>query len=321
MRTRFPRQVLEDRILKTLLYSDMFDYPLTQDEIHEQLITPIAEPLLNLIYALDCSSVLKTYLDCRDGFYFFRGRSEIVDLRIKREAVFRRHKAEALKAAKCLSAIPFVRMVGLSGSFPMANTDEQDDIDFFIVTESNRLWIARTMCIILCRMCCRGLRLNPNIFVSNKNLDFGKGKSLLLAHDLSFMAPIFGKEVYKKICLKNKWVEQFLANIAFGKKENEYWYLDSNPRHRLEKTLTFLFSDRFLSWLNQALFALHKRWFTLIRGYRSIDVDEACSLNRQKSILRGHYPKLERLFGEKLIQFNLQHRSTEEKDQLLKKLG
>ena len=55
----------------------------------------------------------------------------------------------ARQVAKFLSRFPFVRSIAVSGSLSKYYADKDTDIDFFIITASNRLWIARTCMHIL----------------------------------------------------------------------------------------------------------------------------------------------------------------------------
>ena len=57
----------------------------------------------------------------------------------------------AIKATGILSKFPFVEGLALSGSLSKNYADENTDIDFFIITKANRLWIARTLMHIFYR--------------------------------------------------------------------------------------------------------------------------------------------------------------------------
>jgi len=70
--------VLERAVLETLAYSDVFDYPLRLDELHRYLTASAS--LHDLTECLNqCEKV-----DFKDGYYFLKGRDEIVPLRIQR---------------------------------------------------------------------------------------------------------------------------------------------------------------------------------------------------------------------------------------------
>ena len=47
--------------------------------------------------------------------------------------------------ASIIAAFPFVRAVGISGSLSKQYADENSDIDYFIITAANRLWIAKNL--------------------------------------------------------------------------------------------------------------------------------------------------------------------------------
>ena len=55
---------------------------------------------------------------------------------------------KAIKISRKIAKFPFVESVNLSGSLSKGYYDLEDDIDFFIITKPNRLWIARTLLIL-----------------------------------------------------------------------------------------------------------------------------------------------------------------------------
>ena len=74
---------MEQAILQTVTYVDMYDYPLTASEIHRYLVGVPAE-LPEVVQALDKSRLVKSLLG-KDGEYFFlAGRPHIVDIRRRR---------------------------------------------------------------------------------------------------------------------------------------------------------------------------------------------------------------------------------------------
>lgn len=55
--------------------------------------------------------------------------------------------------------IPGLRMVAVSNSLAMYATHSESDIDLFIITAVNRLWIVRTSVLIIAML--RGVRTKP----------------------------------------------------------------------------------------------------------------------------------------------------------------
>src|SRR5258706_7289179 len=106
---------LEIAILETLAYSDIFDFPLTIDELHRFLVQPASLQDLD-----QCAAGMKD-VDRRDGYFYLRGREEIVEIRTHRQDASRKVFKRAITYRRILAALPFIRMVALTGSLTMLN--------------------------------------------------------------------------------------------------------------------------------------------------------------------------------------------------------
>ena len=114
---------LENAILETLAYSDIFDYPLTVAEIYKYLvISGTREEIENCIVKMN-------QVNCKNNFYFLTGRDEIVNTRQSREKKSQRIYKRAKFYGNILGIFPFVRMVGLTGSLAMQNLTQEIDMD------------------------------------------------------------------------------------------------------------------------------------------------------------------------------------------------
>lgn len=206
-------------ILKTLAYSDIFDYPLTFDELWEFLI---GEKISKEQFKKELSG-LSSKVAQRDGFYCFLERGEIIKKREKREAISN-HKARiAKKIISFLRFIPTVRLIGVSGALAMRNAEEKDDIDWFIIVQRNRLWITRLLLLVFLELL--GLRRKReeraaadkvclNMLVDESYLCLPKDKQdLYSAHEVVQMLPVFERfNTYKRFIQANLWVKKFLPN-------------------------------------------------------------------------------------------------------------
>ena len=85
-------------------------------------------------------------------------------------------KAKVLVKAKAkarfISKFPFVAAVGVSGSLSKGYYDSDSDIDFFIITQHNRLWICRTLLMVYKKIFLLNSRkyFCPNYFISSEQL-------------------------------------------------------------------------------------------------------------------------------------------------------
>jgi len=199
----------EEAILQTVLYADIFDYPLTPAEIHYFLIlTPATRE--GVLSAMQNSPWLKARLCLTQGYVTVRGRQAIAAVRDER----RRSSAElwpaARRWAKVIGALPFVKMVAVTGALAVDNAPAGDDIDYLIVTSPGRVWLARALAVGVVRLArLAGVGLCPNYVLADTALGQQR-RNLFIAHDLAQMVPLVGQRVYAEMRAANRWASAFL---------------------------------------------------------------------------------------------------------------
>lgn len=202
--------ILETAILHTVAYADVFDYPLTAAEIHRYLEVPAS--LSRVQGAISNGLAASGRLDCRDGYASLPGREHIVETRRRRAERAQRLWARATAYGRWLAALPFVRMVALTGSLAMDNADANSDLDYFVVTAPDRLWLCRAMVIAAVRWAAqRGDTVCPNYFLSERALAIQE-HNLFVARELAQMVPLYGLSVYERLRQANAWSMVFLPN-------------------------------------------------------------------------------------------------------------
>ena len=204
---------LEQAILQTVSYGDVFNYPVTLAEIHRYL-EGIEATQAEVVDVLANGSLLPHFLAHQDGFYMLAGREDILTTRRKRAAISQQLWPAAIRYGRFISHLPFVRMVTLTGSLAMNNVTKDADIDYLIVTGNGRLWLARAFIIIIVRLAARqGIVLCPNYILSERALQF-PDENLYAARELAQMMPISGLESYQKMRQANRWANKFLPNAT-----------------------------------------------------------------------------------------------------------
>jgi len=232
--------LLENAILKTLAYSDIFDYPLTADELHRFLVVSASRHDVE-----QCAAKMKD-VSLKDGYYFLASRDEIVELRKRREAVSRKIFKRAMFYGRILGALPFVRMVALTGSLALLNLSRDPDMDYMLVTGNGRVWTARAFAILLGKIVrLFGDTICPNLIVSERALEWPL-HDLYSARELCQMIPITGYDLYLRLFASNSWVESFLPNVC-PKKTSEV-FKTSEVSIAAELPLRGVFGDKFESW-------------------------------------------------------------------------
>jgi hypothetical protein len=201
---------IEAAILQTIAYADVFDYPLTAEEIYRYLIgMPASRATVRASLHSEPLSRLLTY---RQGFFALPGRVTLATTRCWRMEVARKMWGRAFHYGQTMAALPFVRMVAVTGALAVSNVEPGADIDYLIVTEAGRLWLCRALIILLVKLAARrGDTLCPNYLLSEHALVFQE-RTLYTAHELTQMVPIAGLAIYHRLRQLNQWTALFLPN-------------------------------------------------------------------------------------------------------------
>lgn len=210
MHKEHSEEQVKSAILETIAYTDIFDYPLTEQEIHRYLTGIKISPLR--IRATLTKGETLGWLAKRGEYYSLPDREITITIRQQRQEHARQLWPQATYYGAQLARLPFVRMVAVTGSLAVNNVDPHADIDFFIVSANDRLWLCRALTIVLVRLAHRkGVPLCPNYFVSERALTI-QHRSLYAARELAQMIPLSGFELYRKLLASNRWMNDFLPN-------------------------------------------------------------------------------------------------------------
>jgi hypothetical protein len=206
---------LKTNVFATMAYFDMFQWPLTLDEIAKYLLWANADKKELWIFLNNNEKILR-----HGDYYFFKGRREIVETRREHEVIAEQYWRKAEKFVPLLQMIPFVKMAAVCNTLATNNTDQESDIDLFIVTESGRLFLARTLTTLL--FAALGIRRHGNkvagrfclsFFVSEDSLNLENIKigqeDIYLPFWILTMRPLFGEETYLKVITENRWIQRF----------------------------------------------------------------------------------------------------------------
>jgi hypothetical protein len=233
-RSEAGRAALERAIVQSVAYADVFDYPLTADEIHRYLIGVQASrgDVRNAL-----ASSRPTELSRTGRYFTLAGRESAVETRRARAASAADYWQRAVRYGREMSNLPFVRMVAVTGALAMDNMAD-GDIDYLVITEPGRLWLCRALIVGLVRVAAlKGTELCPNYFLSERAMVLTE-RNLFTAHEVTQMVPLAGLSTYQQLRELNRWTESFLPNAA-GAPRRVASAEPSRPRTRriVERTL------------------------------------------------------------------------------------
>ena len=227
---------IERAIIKTLIYADIFDYPLTLTEIEKYLIKVKNQPFdfgeIRFPFAQGRNEKVKITIKNlknkkilyeKDGYYFLQRKKYIVKERKERKVYSERKIEIACKVASFLKFIPSVKLIGITGALAVNNSKKDDDLDLIVITSSKLLWTTRFLVTLLVELL--GVRRHPggfvtsdkiclNMFLDEEHLSLPiKDRDLFSAHEIIQVKPIYDRnQTYQRFLQENLWVKKYLPN-------------------------------------------------------------------------------------------------------------
>ena len=261
------REAVLDGLEQVFKISSWLDFPFTVDEVAEYFL-----PGLNLtgdqLSGLFTDGVIDLPFTLRDRYLLTHTSQSIVS-RAERKLFSTAKLESASNFTRMLNRlIPWIEMVAVTGSVAYGSARKWDDIDLFVVTKRDRLWLSLSVALIL-------VRLGKLLRIRNSNLlsfclsyvhdDLGflqesaKSKfAPLFARELLKAQPLVGIQKYKQILEDNEWIK-LVHKTAYISKMSELHKSESlNTGTTTHERFSF-----FLQWANGVA-------FVFLRGYLRI---------------------------------------------------
>ena len=238
-----PRMILlGEKEISSLIYHDIFDYPLTPLE------------LINWTAGkkVDFKNLEDIKVSTKNGFLFLNEKETCTLKRLMRKRISKRKIEKAKKAAQILSFLPTIKMIAVTGALAMHNANEESDIDFLLITKKGSLWTTRLLVMALLKTF--GIprrkygdkrtkdRLCLNIWLDESDLVWNKkNRNIFTSHEISQIIPLVNKDgTCEKFLQKNDWI-------------TDYWPNATNVRAGEEKTKNKTENEGFVSKLLESL--------------------------------------------------------------------
>lgn len=268
---------LKNDVIETLHYFAFFSYAPTGEEIYlflkrkttpAQLLKDLEEMEKNkCIYKVRMGNPGKN--NGKRGIYqrdlvhrYTLGEYSISALEMQKKIQISHTKYQKIQRyIRVLKYIPQIKLVGLSGSVAMANAQEKDDVDIFIITAFQRLWTGRFIAVVLAKL----FGVHRSYSTSNTkdkvclNLFFDEGDLTLPlekqteygAHEVLQMKPLIQKEdIYQRLLGANAWAFKIFPNSKLKvksqeskvqvKNKNFLWYVTRYILHVTNNTIESL---------------------------------------------------------------------------------
>ena len=212
IKSRLTRESLANTEVFSVVYHDIFDYPLSFPDLIKWRAgeTETNDSKLQVLY--------------KNGYYFLEGKEGLIYKRILRERISKKKLGIAKKASRVLSFIPTIKMIAVTGSLAMYNSTDESDIDLLVVTQKGRLWITRIISYSLLKIFGQNVRsagdknqkdkLCLNMWMDESDLVWKKrDRNVYSAHEIGQILPLINKDkTYEKFLQKNAWILKFWPN-------------------------------------------------------------------------------------------------------------
>jgi hypothetical protein len=198
-------------VLRSVIYASLFDYPLTLAQLRNSLVEVAAdEPTIASWWK--SSALLQSTVECRGGLYFPAGRTDLLETRMRREALSRELLERDRAMLAFIARLPFVRMVALSGSLAHLNAEGAADVDLFVITRANRVWLVTVAMLLVSKIMGWRKRLCMNYVISERQMAIAPA-DLFSANQIIHLQPIVGSATYRRFLDANAFVAKNYPNF------------------------------------------------------------------------------------------------------------
>ncbi len=213
-RTGEIKSIILDRtsslIVRTLIYYDLFDHPLHRNELGKLFITSDKPNFEALLKELKESHLIEE----SEGYLHLPGKSKNVGIRLKESQNVKKFKKIARFMTSIIALFPYVRAVLISGSLSKERSGKNGDIDFFIITQGNRLYICRSLLTLFKKI----FLFNSykyfciNYFITEDNLRIPEN-NLYAATETATLIPAYNIDLCYRFFNQNEWIKTYFPGF------------------------------------------------------------------------------------------------------------
>ncbi|MEL7148150.1 MAG: hypothetical protein AAFO69_17380 [Bacteroidota bacterium] len=297
---------LKELIISHINYRDIFNAPVKVSSLMQWIGAENNEQLsesVNMhLYNLENENLIVR----AKGYVAVYGKEHIIEQQQEKLELTQRLIKKGESTLNFMNKLPFVRYVGVSGSLaadnPTSDKDGHIDLDLFVITAQNTLWIV----FLIERVITNMIRLvQKNHFycfnyVTEENFLEIYNKNFFTATEIKNMKTLSDDGVLDTFMSQNKWYEVYYPAVS------------DNPQKSVKSKLSLL---SIIAWpVNYAFFAL----FCLGRGIKKgklsylkefssqFNPEHKCNLHRISNPNGGYQSAIQKRF-ERLLKSNFKN--------------
>lgn len=290
-------QILKS-LMCTIVYFDIFSYPLKAEEIVKYCNVPglDIDKGIMLLEGLKKEGMLNQ----KDGFYFLGNDISKIKRRLDGNQLATKRMSVAKRYAALISNFPFVRAIFISGSLSKNFMLSKSDIDFFIITEPGKLWLCRAILVIFKKLFLFNSYRNfcLNYFIDSKSLEI-PDKNIYTANEIAFLLPMYNYQLYCQFIGSNSWVRAYYPNIELL--PEKYFIKPFTIKRLIENFFNNRLGNTFDNWSFTIFTKFWRRKFSYFD-------EKTFNFNlRSKKNVSKHHPndfqsKVLKIYGQRIIE-------------------
>ena len=272
-----------EQVLLPFFYFDIFSHPLTLDEVyafgqHTELSKDRMKSLIQML-------VDRQFLHHIKDYYLLHDQPDWVSLRETNNQRAQQFLPKAHMMSRLMSKFPFVRAVFISGSLSKNVMPEGGDIDYFIVTQPGRLWIARTLLVLFKKLFLFNSHkyFCVNYFVDQNHLEIEE-KNRFTATEIITLLPTYGQQYYQQFFAGNTWAKKYYPCFP----ERAVTEIPVHQSGWVQQTGEFFFKGKTGDWVDR--FFMKKTLNYWHRKFENFDKDKFAIALKSRPYVSKHHP-------------------------------
>lgn len=254
------RSLSEDRLWLTLFYARLFGQNLTKKQLRQRLLREKNGQILpRSLFEQKIRTFTDQGLLLQDKKEKLFWQPNLEQKEGERETYLKKlHLAK--KAAESIKKVPFIKGIGITGSIAGENCQENDDLDFLIITKKNRVYWGRFFCYLLAMIKQKKRQRSQqkdawcfNLFLDEDNLEIPLSKrNLYGASQLKLLKPLWEKDhSLGKLKEKNLWVNEWFNDQLEEKQWAKQQKAEINKNNRNVMTIIGDFGENVMRKMQQ----------------------------------------------------------------------
>lgn len=296
---------VQSSALRTLMYFDLFQYPLTLPELvkFSKMRLDDLNTLESALQTLESQLMVFRFGE----FWSLSNDYALIERRQNGNRTATEVWNKAMRRANFIQRFPFVRSVNISGSLSKNYFDALSDFDFFIITAPNRMWLCRTILTAYKKLFLFNSRkfFCINYFVDTDILEI-PDKNVFTATEIITLKNMTGEKYFNAFMQVNQWVKKYYPNFS----QEVTFFERGRESNFLKRILEKIFANRIGNMLDN--FCLRFTLMVWKRKFNNLSIIEFETNMRSRKHVSKHHPqgfqfKVLQAYVKRMDVFEKQH--------------